>query len=202
MRRFVPASLFLLFVLSAGNAVAATYEIDPDHSSVNFAIKHLVVSKVRGKFQKFSGTFDFESGKPDSWKANATIQAASIDTNVKKRDDHLRSPDFLDAKKYPTIVFKSTRITDADDESAKMEGNLTMHGVTKPVLLDLEIGGAATDPWGNKKAGFSAKGKINRKDFGLTWNKTLESGGLLVGDEIEITLDVQGTEKTKSVAKQ
>jgi len=197
MRR---AILFALF-FAATAASAATYDIDTDHSSVSFAIKHLVVSKVRGSFDKFRGTFDYEPGKSDAWKAIAVIQAASVNTNVKKRDDHLRSADFFDAKKFPTITFKSTRITDASDEGAKMEGTLTIRGVSKPVVLDVEFGGMTTDPWGNKKIGFSARGKLNRKDFGLTWNKTLESGGLLVGEDVEIVVDVEGTEKAKAVAK-
>ena len=177
-------------------ALAANYEIDSDHTNIGFTIRHLVISKVKGKFGKFKGTFEYDPKKKENWKADVTIQADSIDTDVKERDKHLRSADFFDVKKFPLITFVTTGVKEASDNSAKIEGNLTIHGVTKTVVIDMEIGGTATDPWGNKKAAFSATTKINRKDFGLTWNKALEAGGVLVGDEVVINLEVEGLEKT------
>ena len=170
---------------------AAVYKVDPDHTTVSFKVRHLF-SKVQGLFNKFEGTVDYEPGKPETWKTSGTIEAASINTNVPERDKHLRSTDFFDVEKYPTISFKSTKVTNATETNAKLEGLLTIHGVEKPVVLDLEIHGVGKDPWGNVRAGFTATTKINRKDFGLNWNEALETGGVLVGDEIEITLEIEG----------
>lgn len=181
--------LTLAFTVSP--AWAATYAVDPDHSTVEFRIRHLL-SWVRGNFSQFEGTFEYEPGKPGSWKAEAVVQAASIDTRVPKRDDHLRSADFFDAVTYPQMTFKSTEVTDATDTGANLHGVLSLHGVEKPVVLDLQIHGVAGDPWGNTRAGFTGTTKINRKDFGLTWNQVLEKGQLLVGEEVEITLEVEG----------
>lgn len=195
MKVFSHLSLGIMMMLNASLAWSAHYEIDASHSTIGFAIKHMVVSKTRGKFEKFSGSFDFDKDKPASWKTQSTVDVASVNTSDKKRDDHLRSPDFFDAQKYPTMTFKSLKVTDVKGSSAKLHGDLTIHGVTKPVVFDLEIGGLVTDPWGNKRAGFSAKTKIARKDFGLTWNKVLDTGGLAVGDEVEIELEVEGIQK-------
>lgn len=171
-------------------ASAATYTIDADHSSVTFKIRHLF-SKVTGNFNQFEGTIEYEPGKPETWETQALIQAASIDTNVEKRDNHLRSKEFFDVEKFPTITFKSARVTDAATEGAKLHGDLTIHGVTKPVVLDLAIHGVGDDPWGNTRAGFTATTKIDRKEFGITWNQPVV-GGLMLGDEVEITLEVEG----------
>ena len=188
-RKFLGILLAVFF--TASPAFAATYQIDPDHSTVNFKIRHLL-SNVRGSFDQFEGKFDYEPGKPESWSAEATIQAASINTNVKQRDDHLRSGDFFEVAKYPTLTFKSEKVTDATETTAKLHGVLSLHGVEKPVVLDLEIHGVANDLWGNTRAGFTATTKINRKDFGLAWNQALEKGQLLVGEDVEITLEVEG----------
>jgi len=176
-------------------AFADTYTIDPAHSSVGFKVQHLMVSKVYGKFDKFAGTFDYDPKNTKIWKASATIEAASINTGIEKRDAHLRGADFLDADKFPTLEFRSTGVLGAKGGSKKLKGDLTIHGVTKPVTLDLEVGGVAKDPWGGTRAGFTATGKINRKDFGLTWNKALETGGVLVGEEVYITIEVEGVLK-------
>ena len=170
---------------------AAVYKVDADHTTVSFKVRHLF-SKVQGLFNKFDGIVEYEPGKPESWKTSGTIDAASINTNVAERDKHLKSADFFDVAKYPTITFKSTKITSATDTNAKLEGLLMMHGVEKSVTLDLEIHGVGKDPWGNTRAGFTATTKINRKDFGLNWNETLETGGVLVGEEVEITLEIEG----------
>lgn len=196
MKAIVLSSLLFLSV----PVHAETYDIDAAHSSVNFRVKHLV-SNVKGGFTKFEGSYDFEPGAPKSWKAWAKIDAASINTNNEKRDGHLRTPDFFDVEKCPVIEFKSTMITDLKDNKAKLHGELTMHCVTKPVVLDLEIGGMDKDPWGNLKSGFTASGKLNREDFGIVWNKALESGGILLGKEVEVSLDIEGGVKPKAEPK-
>jgi polyisoprenoid-binding protein YceI len=187
---------FSLLVLSAalflGSPVfAANYAVDVDHTSVSFKIRH-ILSNVQGHFRQFEGTIAYEPGKPETWSAEGVIQAASIDTNVEPRDKHLRSADFFEVEKYPTISFKTVKVIEASDAAAKLEGLLTMHGIEKPVVLDVEIHGVAKDPWGNTRASFTVTTLLNRKDFGLTWNKTLETGQLLVGEEVKITLEVEG----------
>ena len=181
-------------LLYAPSVWAATYKVDPAHTTVSFKIRHLF-SKVEGTFNQFEGTFDYVPDHPEQWKANATIQAASINTRVEKRDNHLRSPDFFDVEKYPTLTFTSDQVTDATPTSAKLHGLLTIHGVAKRVVLNLEILGEAKDPWGNVRASFTATTTVNRKDFGVSWNKVLETGQLLVGDEVEITLEVEGIQQ-------
>ncbi len=178
-------------LLWASAVWAATYTIDKDHTTVSFKIRHLF-SKVEGTFNEFEGSFDYAPGHPEQWKANTIIQAASIFTRVEQRDKHLRSKDFFDVAQYPTLTFQSTKVTDAASTSAKLHGFLTIHGVEKPVVLDLAILGEGKDPWGNVRAAFTATTKINRKDFGLNWNEVLETGQLLVGEEVEITLEVEG----------
>lgn len=182
---------FLGMLLLAPSVFAATYKIDSDHTSVSFKIKH-ILSYVQGNFKEFEGSFDYDSEKPDAWKVKATIQAKSIDTNVVQRDNHLRSPDFFDVEKFPTLSFVSNGVTDVTPTHANLHGLLTLHGVQKPVILSLDINGVAKDPWGNVRASFSATTTLNRKDFGLTWNQVLESGQFLVGDEVRITLEVEG----------
>ena len=197
MKRFKSFFLTAVFIFSTlQSAWAATYKIDLDHSTVTFKIRHLF-SNVVGHFKQFEGTLEFEPGKPETWSTTATIQVDSIDTNVEGRDKHLKSADFFDATKYPTITFKSTGVTDATETSAKLNGLLTIHGVEKPVALDLEIHGVGKDPWGNTRAGFTATTKVNRKDFGIIWNKALESGKFLLGDDVEIMLEVEGLQASK-----
>jgi len=191
MRRLLTAAAILTCALGVQPAWAATYTLDADHTAVSFKVRHLF-SYVRGTFNQFEGTFEYEPGAPDTWKANAVIQADSIDTRVKERDKHLRSKDFFEVDKFPAITFVSTKVTDVTPEGAKLHGDLTIHGVTRPVVLDLAIHGAGKDPWGNVRSGFTATTAINRKDFGLTWNQALEAGKVLVGDEVEITIEVEG----------
>lgn len=178
--------------LLAHHAYAADYQIDPSHSSVVFKVKHLAISSVPGRFGDVSGKFSFDPANVGASTAEARISAGSINTMDTKRDDHLRAGDFLDVTKFPAITFKSTKIEKVSDTEFKAIGDLTLHGVTKTVTLDVEYGGAAKDPWGKERAAFEAKTKINRKDFGLTWNKALETGGLVVGDEVQIALEVEG----------
>ena len=167
-----------------------TYTIDKAHSEAVFQVRHLL-TKVRGRFSDFAGTIHYDSASPERSSVNAEIQAASIDTNEKDRDTHLRSADFFDVDRYPTLTFRSTRVTRKGDERFNVDGDLTIHGVTKPVTLDVSFLGKAKDPWGNERLGFEAETTINRKDFGLTWNAALETGGFLVGDEVKISLSVQ-----------
>ena len=178
--------------LVATTAWATDYKIDPTHTSVGFKVKHLAISSVPGKFVDVKGSFSFDPAKIESSKAEAQIAVDSIDTNEAKRDDHLKSPDFLDSTKFPSITFKSNKVEKISNSEFNAVGDLTIHGVTKPVTLKVTYGGAAKDPWGNERAAFLATTRINRKDFGLTWNKVLETGGLLVGEDVEISLEVEG----------
>ena len=183
---------FLIAVVAVSSpAWAATYKIDPDHTTVEFAIRHLF-TKVRGTFNTFEGTFDYEPDKPQTWKTNVVIQVASIDTRVEQRDNHLRSKDFFEVETYPTLTFKSTEATDITQDGAKLHGLLTIHGVEKLVVLDVTVHGVTKDPWGNVRSGATASTRFNRKDFGLTWNKTLETGQVLVGEEVDITIEAEG----------
>ena len=195
MRRRTVGLLLAAFSIAAASPACATeYTVDKDHSTVSFKVRHLF-SQVQGTFDQFEGAFTYVPDKPEGWKAAATVQTASINTHVEKRDQHLRSPDFFDVEKYPTMTFTSTGATDVAGTSAKLHGDLTLHGVTKPVVFDLQIHGEGKDPWGNQRSGFTATTTINRKDFGLTWNQALESGQLLVGEEVVITLEIEGLAK-------
>lgn len=171
---------------------ATTYTIDSAHSSAHFSVRHMMVTNVRGSFKGPSGTVVFDPENPAHSRIESVIDATTINTNDPQRDGHLKSADFLDVEKYPTITFRSKKVEKIDDETYKVAGDLTIHGITKEVVLDVE-GPApeAKDPWGNIKSGASATTKIKRGDFGLTWNAALETGGWVVGDEIKITLDLE-----------
>ena len=169
---------------------AAEYTIDPNHSKVIFRIKHLSISTVTGHFPKFSWTFDVDPANLKNLKASATIETASIDTAVPDRDKHLKGPDFFDAEKFPQMSFVGKEIKDVQGNKLSIAGDLTMRGITKPVILSAEFGGAVKDPWGNERAAFTATAAINRKDFGMTWNKTLDAGGLMLGEEVQILIEV------------
>lgn len=169
-----------------------TWNIDPAHSNAQFSVRHMMISNVKGEFTKVSGKAQFDQHNPSAgFSVEATIDVSTINTREPDRDKHLKSPDFFDAEKYPTITFKSKRAQKSSD-GLKLTGDLTIHGVTREVTLDVEGPTPPTkDPWGNARIGASATTKINRKDFGLTWNQALETGGILVGDEIKITIDVE-----------
>jgi len=173
---------------------ADTYKVDLDHSTVGFKVRHLL-SWVHGSFRQFEGNFSYDASDPLSWKAEAVVQAASIDTNVPQRDKHLQSKDFFDVENFLNLSFKSTTITDVSGGKAKLHGILKIHGIEKEVVFDLEMLGEVTDPWGNQTASFSATTTINRKDFGLTWNQAVETGQLLVGEEIKIELEITGVKE-------
>ena len=183
-------------------ATAATWDLDPAHTSVQFSVRHLMVSNVRGEFGKVSGTVQADEADPTRSKIEAEIDAASIDTRIEKRDTHLRSADFLDVAKYPKITFVSTKIEAAGAGHFKVSGDLTLHGVTRPVVLDVEgPTPEIKDPWGKTRAGAQATTKINRKDFGINWNQALDAGGVAVGDELTITIDVEATKRAAGGAE-
>ena len=168
--------------------------LDPSHSELSFKVKHLMISNVKGEFRKFSAEIAGE--KFAAAPVRVAIDAASIFTNEENRDAHLRSADFFDVENHPETSFASTSFKKVDDENYQLAGQLTLKGVTKPVVLDVEFGGIATDPYGNEKAAFSLSGKINRKDWGLNWNAALETGGILVGEEVRIQGDMQFVKKS------
>lgn len=171
------------------------WEIDPDHSTAEFSIRHLMISTVRGRFSQMAGRIVGDPADLTGATAHLEIQAASVDTRQPDRDNHLRSADFFDVEHFPTITFDSTRITRVGPDAYDVVGNLTIHGVTKEVTVRVESAGVSKDPWGNIRAGFAATTRINRKDFGLTWNQALETGGVLVGDEVRITVDLETVKK-------
>lgn len=173
-------------------SATSTWTIDPSHSVAEFKVKHMMISNVKGQFTGIQGTLTHSEKSPTESHIDVTIDAASVNTREPQRDAHLRSADFFDAEKFPTLTFKSTRVTRTGDGELSVAGDLTIHGITRPVVLAVEgPTPAAKDPWGNTRMGASATTKINRKDFGLTWNAALETGGILVGEEITITLDMQ-----------
>jgi polyisoprenoid-binding protein YceI len=191
----VLSALFLSASLSASPAGAAEYSVDASHSRVGFQVRHLL-SKVSGEFKEFEGSFQFDPAKLDAATVKFTANAASINTNNGKRDEHLRSAEFLDTAKFKTLSFESKKLSPAgQDKKYKLEGNLTIHGVTKPATFEVEFLGADKDPWGGTRAGFTATTTINRKDFGVVWNKVLESGRVLVGEEVTINLEVEALQK-------
>lgn len=168
-----------------------TYKIDPAHSSAQFVVRHMMISNVRGGFSGVQGTIDYDSENPSNSQVDVTIDASKINTLDEQRDAHLKSPDFLHVEQHPTITFKSTKVEKKGDDEWKVAGNLTIHGVTKPAVLNVEGPSPETkDPFGNTRIGASGTTKIKRSDFGLTWNAPIEAGGILVGDDLKIELEV------------
>ena len=196
MRRITFAWIVLLTAMLLAlphGARATAYKIDPDHTSVLFHIRHLFTT-VTGRFERFDGKIVIDENNPSKVSVEGSIDAASINTNVEKRDKHLRAKDFFDVEKHPKITFRTTGVSDVDGKTktAKLSGMLAIHGVEKPVILDAAYLGKGKDPWGNERAGFHATATINRKDFGLNWNEVLETGGFLLGDEVKIEIDAEG----------
>jgi polyisoprenoid-binding protein YceI len=190
----------LAAVLSLPAAAAtSTWQIDPNHSAAQFAVRHLAISTVRGAFTKVSGTIQFDDKDIAKSSVDVTIDAASVDTRVEGRDKDLRSDHFFEVEKYPTLTFKSTKVEQVEVGKLKVTGDLTIHGVTKQVVLDVEGPTAAVkDPWGNQRAAASATTKINRQDFGVKWNAKMDNGGWVVGDDVAITIDVEMVQKGAS----
>ena len=190
-RRF--ALLVLLVAVGGGECLAATerYNVDADHSIVGFSVAHMVISKTTGRFTDYTGFIEMDPDGKAVRSIEAVIKTASVDTNHQKRDTHLRSPDFFNVEKYPTMTYKMTSYEKQADQYVAI-GNLTLLGVTKPIVLTGTFNGVLPkDPMGNTRAGFSAEGKINRKDFGMNWNKALDNGGLVVGNEVAIRLEIE-----------
>ena len=178
--------------LAVPQTAVSTWNIDPVHSVAEFKVKHMMISNVKGQFTGVKGTLTLDETDIAKSRVEATIDAASINTRDPQRDAHLKSPDFFDVEKCPTLSFKSNRVIRVDDGELGVAGELTIHGITRHVVFAVEGPTApAKDPWGNVRVGLSATTRINRKDFGLTWNAALETGGILVGDEVTLTLDVQ-----------
>jgi len=174
------------------------WNIDATHSGINFSIRHLVVSKVRGRFAKYTGAVKIDDDDITRSVVEATIDASSIDTGTPQRDDHLRSADFFDVEKFPELRFRSRRIEKVADAKYRVTGDLTIRDVTREVSLDVEYGGKAKDPRGDERAGFVARASLDRKDFGLQWNQLLEAGGAIVGDQVDIEIDIEAV-KTAAV---
>ena len=190
---------FVLIALLAGTVPAfaeSVWEIDPAHSTVQFSVRHMMVSNVRGDFTKLTGSVEGDEAKPTEAVITVSIDPASLNTRDAKRDDHLRGPDFFDVAKYPAITFKSKSIAAAGPGAFKVTGDLTMHGVTKEIVLDVsDVTPAITDPSGKTRAGARATTKLNRKDFGINWSKAMDNGGLVVGDDVAVTVDVEAVKQ-------
>jgi polyisoprenoid-binding protein YceI len=192
MRRLLLSTVVIVSTGLPCLAGASTWQIDPVHSSAQFAVRHLMVSTVRGTLGPVTGTMNLDETDPTKSSVEASVDANGIDTREAKRDAHLKSPDFFDVAKYPTITFKSKKVTKVNDTKFQVSGDLTMHGVTREVVLDVE--GAPKpfkDPMGNLKLGGSATTKLNRKDFGIQWNKAMDGGGVVVGDNVDVTIDIE-----------
>ncbi|AKQ65635.1 hypothetical protein A176_002547 [Myxococcus hansupus] len=168
-----------------------TWNLDTTHSGIHFSVRHMVIAKVRGSFRKFSGAVSLDEQNVAASSVAVTIETGSVDTGVEQRDNHLRSPDFFDVEKFPSIAFQSTKVEKTSGNGLKVTGNLTIRDVTREVVLEAEQLGVGKDPWGNTKAAFEAKTSVDRRDFGLTWNQALETGGVLVGEKIEIAIEIQ-----------
>jgi len=181
-------SILLLFSLPA---IAGVFSIDSDHAQIGFSARHMMIYNVKGTFNQFKAGFELDESNT-LISANAEIETSSIDTKIEKRDNHLRSPDFFDVAKFPKMTFQTTAVKKNGGQSFTLTGDLTIRDVTKTITLEGEILGPIKDPWGNIRAGFQANGKVNRLEFGLKWNKVLESGGVLVGDEITLQLEGEG----------
>lgn len=189
------AAFLLPLLVGTGVARAGAWEIDGVHSAANFSVRHMMVSNVRGDFSKLTGTLNIDDKDITKSSVEATIDVNSINTREPKRDAHLKGPDFFDAAQFPTLTFKSKKVESLGSGKLKVTGDLTIHGVTKPAVFDVELSPEVKDPMGNLKRGATATTKINRKDFGLSWNKTLETGGVIIGEEVAIIIDVELAKK-------
>ena len=203
-RAFPVLMLCLLAAVALMSAAEApkieTYKIDPGHSNVGFSIRHFF-SKVPGRFKAYEGTIALDAKDLSKTAVNVTIDTGSIDTGVEDRDKHLASPDFFDAAKFPKMTFVSTEVIPKGPNHATLKGNLTLHGVTKPVSLEADVLGFSPDPWGGYRGGFEAKTTLKRGDFGISWNKAIEGGGLLLGEDVEVTLNIEAVREVPKAAE-
>jgi polyisoprenoid-binding protein YceI len=179
-----------------------SWHIDPAHSQITFTVRHMMISNVRGRFETLDGVVAFNEQHPTRSKVEVQIEAASINTREEKRDAHLRSPDFLNAAEYPYLTFKSRRVETLDDQHGLIIGDLTIRGVTREVVLDTDYSGQAKSPWGAVSAGFTATTRLNRKDWGLNWNVALETGGWLVGDEVNISIELEIVKQAEAAVEE
>jgi polyisoprenoid-binding protein YceI len=192
MKRLLTTISTIIALSLPALASATTWNIDPEHSNIGFKVRHLMISNVKGNFEKHRGVVEINDQDISKSRVEVSIDTASINTNVQKRDDHLRSAEFFDVAKYPAMTFVSKKVAKAGKDKLNVTGDLTLHGITREVVLDVEgPTGESKDPWGVIRRGAVAVTKINRKDFGLVWNKALETGGVAVGDEITITLEIE-----------
>jgi len=198
-KNFLTAAILTLIISNPANANAAadTYTIDRGHTTIGFSVRHMVISNVKGQFNKFVGEFQFDPKAVDLKSASIKIDVGSIDTNERKRDKHLRGPDFLDVDKHRTITFKLVSCDNKGGGKLNVTGDITIRGVTKTINLTGEFLGAIKDPWGNYRAGFSASGEISRKDFGIVYNRLLETGGMVVDDKVKLIIEVEGVKAKK-----
>lgn len=181
--------LMTSILLIASTGYAAEYKLDESHTQVGFKVKHLVISTVSGRFNKFVGSLNYDPKAKKIENLKVSVEANSIDTNEPERDKHLRSKDFFDVEKFKNITFASKETSFKDGNNFNLAGDLTIHGITKKVVLKVDFKGEVTDPWGNTKAAFEARSKVNRKDFGLNWNKNLDHGGVMIADDVEIIIE-------------
>lgn len=188
--------------ITAAPRTQSAWDIDTVHSSVGFTVRHLVISKVHGRFARWSGSLVLDDARPENSRVEARIEAASIDTHEPQRDAHLRSSDFFDTDKHPAIEFRSSRIEQAGGQRYQVAGDLTIAGVSRPVRLEVEALGRAKDPWGGERAGFSARTTIDRRDFGLIWNQALEAGGVVVGEKVEIGIEIEAVKRAEQSSSQ
>lgn len=198
-KRFALVTLMIAGIALSANA--ETYKVDRGHSNVGFAVTHLGLSKVKGSFGDFNGSVQYDPADLSKSVVEVTIQAGSIDTKSEDRDKHLKSPDFFAADSFPTITFKSLKVTPKGEKAFELTGALTMHGVTKPVTLAVDIVGSVDDPMMGKRVGFSASGRINRQDFGVSWSKILDAGGLVVSNDVDILLEIEAVVPQEKPAK-
>lgn len=198
-RRFAPFAL--VAGLAASSAAAAdTYTFDKVHTEASFQVRHML-TKVRGRFADFSGTINLDAAKPEASSVEFTIKAASVNTGEEKRDAHLKSPDFFDVEKFPELTFKSTAIKATSKDKYDVTGTLTIHGVSKQVTLPVTFLGFVKTPWGDERAGFETGITLSRKDYGLVWNKALEAGGVLVGEEVEVAVNIEAVKQKETASK-
>ena len=182
----------LTMALWSSASLASNYKLDGSHTEVGFSVKHLVISNVKGRFGKFDGGFTYDAATKALSNVDVKIEVSSVDTNDKKRDEHLTSPDFFDAAKFATMEFKADKVANVvAGKTVKVPGSLTIHGVTKPVTLTVDFAGTVTDPYGKERVVFAATTKVNRNDFGVKWNKTMDKGGVVVGEEVTINIEAE-----------
>lgn len=194
IRRFLAGTALALFV--AGPVAAAeTYVVDKSHSESTFQVAHLGISKVRGRFSDFEGKIVIDRAKPEASSVEFAVKTSSVDTNEPKRDTHLKSADFFDVEKFPAMTFKSTKVVKKSDTQFEVTGVFALHGVAREITLPVTLVGFVKDPWGNERVGFETKTTLNRKEFGLLWNKTLDGGGLLVGETVDVAITLEAVKE-------